>query len=153
MTQLQTNLPEKSGEYKVIQASLDGVSYLWTGTSSHADCLTNLLETQGNRFGIYKTFERPLSRSEDRLATEEELTSIVTYETFVDPTSTLGFEIPNLEGTGYRVKGMGRVSIEAGQKFLHFFGESMSYGLHIDAWQIEFLLKRVKPDWHIIVSH
>ncbi len=151
MTELKTNLLEKSGEYKIVQAEVDGKSYLWSHERyGHGDCLALLLETEGNRFGLYKTYEKPLKMSEDRYVISEELTDILTYETIQDPTTALPIEIPALEGTGYRVTGMGKVRIDADKRTLKFYGKSMSYDIGLDTEQIE-LVKSLKHEWEITV--
>lgn len=152
MTQLQTNLPEKSGEYKVIQASLDGKQYLWSNHYyGHGDCLASLLETEGNRFGLYSRHKQPFKMSEDRFAEPEELTDLLTYKTMQDPTTPLKMEIPVLDGEGYHVLGMGKVRINTEDRTIKFYGQSMSYGIGLYKEQID-LLKELKPDWDIIVS-
>ncbi len=151
MTSLKTNLPEKAGEFQIVQAEMDGNPYLWFGRYGHALCLVSLLEGEGNRFGLYKKHDkRPLKMSSDRFARPEELTDILTYETVADLTDSKT-EIPALEGEGYRVLGMGRARIDVGRKTIDFYGSSMSYEVGINAEQLT-LVERLKPDWKISIS-
>lgn len=162
MAELKTNFPlkaeerklieERRLELKVIQVEMDGNQYLWLTTAGHADCLTSLLENEGNRFGLYNEYQkRPFRRSQDRFAKREELSDILTYETVPDlaaPGSMGNVEVPALEGQGYRVLGMGKVRIDVGNKTAEFYGYSMSYQIDLYPRPI-FLLKQLNPDWKI----
>ena len=156
MTPLKTNFPEETGEFKVVQAEMDGNQYLWFVKSSlgHSICLTLLLEREGNRFGWYKGYEeKPLKMTQDRVATSEELADILTYETvqdLADP-DIPGLEkpeIPALQGQGYRVIGMGKALIDKDKRTVVFSGQSMSYGIRINIEQLT-LARQSQPVWQI----
>ncbi|MEK6963389.1 MAG: hypothetical protein AABX70_03100 [Nanoarchaeota archaeon] len=157
MTSLKTNLPEQAGEFQIVQVEMDANLYLWFGRYGHALCLASLLEKEGNRFGLFKEYDkRPFKWVSDRFAKPEELTDILTYETvrdLADPDipDLEKPEIPALEGPGYRVIGMGRARIDVGKKTIGFYGSSMSYNIGINTEQLT-LAERLKLDWKISIS-
>jgi len=153
-TELKTNFPQESGDYKIVQLEMDDVQYLWTIVrGGHARCLTYLLEEEGNRFGLYAEHEnRPYKAWQGRFAKQEEQADMLTYETIDDLAAQhLEFwneHIPTLRGDGYQVLGMGKVRIDPDDKTATFYGISKSYGIGIGAEQLS-LLRNLKPDWKI----
>lgn len=147
ITRLNANLPDESGEYKVVQVTIDGVLHMGFSSTerrpihSHSSILEHLLEENG-----YCTLlnGKLFLMTKEEFVREGEQRRI--YDLVEDQSSVSGIKIPALSGDGYKVNGMGKVDINADQKSARFFGTSMSYEIGLDEDLLK-LLEEQEIEW------
>ncbi len=152
IARLRANLPNESGEYKVVQVTIDNTLHMGFSPTerwprrSHASILEHLLEENGycTRYEDGRLF----FRSKDEFIEGGEQRRI--YELIEDLSATdpaLWYtKVPALSGEGYKVHGMGKVDIDVPNKTAKFFGTSLSYGIGLNEDLIK-LLEEQESGW------
>jgi len=119
----RVNVPQQSGEYKVVQLDIEGQPYLRfadEGWSTHAVILMTLADKLGKEYPTMEIDRGFLGGGKD--------------------------DVPALESDWYKVHGMGKSAVDVAQKKVSLFGRSMDYGLSISPEQLESV-KPLMPDW------
>lgn len=118
----RTNWPSKSDGYKVVQLEFDGSPYLRFAQEKRE---THAVISMNFFDGLDVEYRTVKGRSDAN--------------------------VPDLEGNGYRVHGMGRARVDVDKKRASFSGDSFDYGIGIDRRHLESM-KTKEPQWTLEVG-
>lgn len=115
-------LPQRSGEYKVVQICVDGKAEVYFGDlhkTLHCMILAEILE----QYAIPVIYSK----------VQEDV------------------EVPAIEGDRYRVIGMGKAVVDVERKFVQFYGNSFHYGIGLERGYLAEMM-RSNDEWSCMVA-